>query len=317
MSAACPKCQSKLPLNNSPNVDETISCPACQATLKIEIKVEIVDPPEKASAQRDEPALPTDTPSEGRKKVILCIDGEGTREMIKEILVESRFSLLDVPNGKEALSAIRQHRPAITLIDMGLSDVVGTELCSNIKDDPELRDTAVILVASMYDRTSKRHGPDSLLGADDYIDRGLIQKGLLEKVENLLVKEKKHENGEKPPASVQEENTPPVAVEEEVSAGKSDLASEVEVPESAPEKESAAEKDAKRLARIIVSDIALYNPKKVDEGIQNDTFFNLLEEEIEEGKEHYLSRVSETLTHPMAYLDEAFTDYINKRKTSS
>jgi hypothetical protein len=217
---------------------------------------------------------------------------------------------------------------------MGLSDIVGTELCSEIKNDPELRETAVILVASMYDRSTKRHEPDSLLGADDYIDRSLIQKGLLHKVENLLTREEKVGEEEKTPTPVMEEEIAPIAVEEEVQAGESDRAFVVDSPEPATEKEpdlvpaspqalgtesveeSAEEKDAKRLARIIVSDIALYNPKKVDEGIQNDTFFELLEEEIEEGKQHYLSRVSETLSQPLAYLDEAFGDYINKRKSS-
>ena len=37
---------------------------------------------------------------------------------------------------------------------------------------------------------------------------------------------------------------------------------------------------ARRIARAVVSDIALYNAKKVEEGIGNDTLFELLREEI-------------------------------------
>lgn len=331
MSAACPKCQSKLPLETSQiNEDGTISCPACQVILRVEIKVEVINGSEEALEPGDGAAMPTGESSDDRKKVLICIDGEGTRDMIKEVLGESQFAVVDVPSGKEAFSSIRQHRPAITMIDMGLPDIVGTELCSEIKSDPELRETAVILVASMYDRSTKRHEPVSLLGADDYIDRRLIQGGLLEKVENLLVREEKVDEEEKTPTTALEEDIASIAVEAEVNFGESDKASGVEVldpvsdkepdlaqaPPAEIEEESAEQKDAKRLARIIVSDIALYNPKKVDEGIQNDTFFDLLEEEIEEGKQHYLSRVSETLSQPMAYLDEAFEDYINKRKSS-
>ena len=40
-----------------------------------------------------------------------------------------------------------------------------------------------------------------------------------------------------------------------------------------------------RLARAIVSDIALYNQEKVKEGIKNDSIFEVLTEELEEGRE--------------------------------
>src|SRR5712692_2330719 len=39
---------------------------------------------------------------------------------------------------------------------------------------------------------------------------------------------------------------------------------------------------ANRLARAIASDLSLYNEAKIKEGIENDTFFTVLAEEIEE-----------------------------------
>src|SRR5437870_1961055 len=47
---------------------------------------------------------------------------------------------------------------------------------------------------------------------------------------------------------------------------------------------------ANRLARAIASDLSLYNEAKIKEGIENDTFFTVLTEEIEEGRAHYESR---------------------------
>ncbi len=40
-----------------------------------------------------------------------------------------------------------------------------------------------------------------------------------------------------------------------------------------------------RLARAIVSDIALYNQEKVKEGIKNDNIFDLLSDELQEGRD--------------------------------
>jgi hypothetical protein len=52
---------------------------------------------------------------------------------------------------------------------------------------------------------------------------------------------------------------------------------------------------AKRLARAIISDVALYNKEKVEAGIKNDTIFELLHEELEEGRQHFISRVEPEL----------------------
>ncbi|GAB4177930.1 MAG: hypothetical protein Tsb0017_06720 [Geothermobacteraceae bacterium] len=63
-----------------------------------------------------------------------------------------------------------------------------------------------------------------------------------------------------------------------------------------------------RLARAIVSDIALYNQEKVEEGIKNDNIFELLEEELQEGREHFQSRVSPDLTERDHLFDRAVVD---------
>jgi len=52
------------------------------------------------------------------------------------------------------------------------------------------------------------------------------------------------------------------------------------------------ENAAKRVARAIVSDVSIYNKAKIEEGIKNDTLFEVLKETIEEGRTLYQSRVS-------------------------
>jgi len=69
---------------------------------------------------------------------------------------------------------------------------------------------------------------------------------------------------------------------------------------------------ARRIARAVVSDIALYNAKKVEEGVRNDTLFDLLKEEIEEGKGYYLSRVDPEIAKGANYFSEALVDVLLK-----
>lgn len=68
-----------------------------------------------------------------------------------------------------------------------------------------------------------------------------------------------------------------------------------------------------RLARAIVSDIALYNQDKVAEGIKNDNIFEVLAEELLEGREHFQSRVSPELPNREHLFDRAIVDVMIKQ----
>ncbi|HEY5975988.1 MAG TPA: hypothetical protein VIU41_14735 [Geobacteraceae bacterium] len=69
---------------------------------------------------------------------------------------------------------------------------------------------------------------------------------------------------------------------------------------------------AKRLARAIISDVAIYNRDKVEEGIKNDTIFELLAEQLEEGRQHFVSRISPALASTNIF-DLAVVDVLIKR----
>jgi hypothetical protein len=71
---------------------------------------------------------------------------------------------------------------------------------------------------------------------------------------------------------------------------------------------------ANRLARAIASDLSLYNEAKIKEGIENDTFFSVLQDEIAEGRAHYESRVDPKLLGASNYYDRALVDVILARK---
>jgi predicted Zn finger-like uncharacterized protein len=78
------------------------------------------------------------------------------------------------------------------------------------------------------------------------------------------------------------------------------------VDEADPE---AVEK-ARRFARIIVSDVALYNQEAVIEGLQHGTFFELLKVDINEGRELYERRVPAVIRAKKDYYQEAFDNFI-------
>jgi hypothetical protein len=71
---------------------------------------------------------------------------------------------------------------------------------------------------------------------------------------------------------------------------------------------------ATRLARAIASDIALYNEDKIIEGIENDTLFDVLQGELNEGLNLYRSRVTPDLFGSSNYYYRAIIDVLVRGK---
>ena len=75
-----------------------------------------------------------------------------------------------------------------------------------------------------------------------------------------------------------------------------------------------APEQAMRLARAICSDVSLYNEEKIVRSLEQDTFFDALREELEEGRQLYRSRVSPDLYARTNYYDRAIVDVILRPK---
>jgi hypothetical protein len=69
-----------------------------------------------------------------------------------------------------------------------------------------------------------------------------------------------------------------------------------------------------RLARAIASDISLYNEQKIIKGIEQDNLFEVLKEELEEGRELYKSRVSQEIFTKMNFFERAINDIVLRSK---
>jgi len=71
-------------------------------------------------------------------------------------------------------------------------------------------------------------------------------------------------------------------------------------PALSPEEQKAHE-DAKRFARLVVSEIKLYNEAKVNEGRQQKDIYERLKEDVERGRQMYSDRVPATVRDTTTY----------------
>ncbi len=72
-------------------------------------------------------------------------------------------------------------------------------------------------------------------------------------------------------------------------------------------------KRARQLARAIASDLTLYHEAKILDGIANDSLFEVMGDEIEEGRELFKSRVKPEIYAQNIY-DRAIVDVLVKSK---
>ncbi|WP_428262984.1 hypothetical protein [Haliangium sp.] len=72
-------------------------------------------------------------------------------------------------------------------------------------------------------------------------------------------------------------------------------------------------KRARQLARAIASDLTLYHEAKILDGIANDSLFDVMKEEIDEGRELFQSRVTPDIFEQNIY-DRAIVDVLVKSK---
>ena len=72
-------------------------------------------------------------------------------------------------------------------------------------------------------------------------------------------------------------------------------------------------KRARQLARAIASDLTLYHEAKILDGIANDSLFDVMKDEMQEGRDLFQSRVTPEIFGQNIY-DRALVDVLVKSK---
>lgn len=68
--------------------------------------------------------------------------------------------------------------------------------------------------------------------------------------------------------------------------------------------------EAARLARTMASDIAIYNPEKIQRGIETDSLFEAIDDDIREGMKMWRNKVSDEICNDTNLLQKAIVDLI-------
>lgn len=301
MIAACPKCKTRFKIDESKMAGAGVKlrCSRCRTVFAVR----------KKAAGRE-----TKAPSGAAKsyKVLIANSDADICSRVEEILKNEDFEVFKAYDGVDALAMIEKNRPNVAILDVALPMMYGFEVCEHIKGHVELKEAVkVILMAAIYDKTRYKRNPTSLYGADDFIEIHHLHDDIVPKINRLILSSKQEPAAAGVPQKGAEE-----AVTQEVKP-EAPTGKDLEILRAGEkvidDKDKDVQEKARRLARIIVSDIALYNGDLVSEGVRNGNLYKLLKDDIKEGLEHFKKKVSPSISAE-AYLKEAFQDFISKRK---
>ena len=119
---------------------------------------------------------------------ILCIEDEaGMLDLLRLILEAAGYSFIGAQDGAEGLETAIKHKPDVVISDMLIPKIHGLELCAKIRQDPQLKETGIILMTAVYKGAAFQfEAKDS--GADHFIEKPIDTNGLLQKLEELIAK---------------------------------------------------------------------------------------------------------------------------------
>jgi len=115
---------------------------------------------------------------------VLGVDDNSTNLAILEEILADEYDFRTAASGEEALAAIPTMRPDVVLLDIMMPGINGYEVCREIRKDPRLRHTKVIMVSAKAQVSERIQGYE--VGADDYIIKPFDEEELLFKVRVFL-----------------------------------------------------------------------------------------------------------------------------------
>jgi DNA-binding response OmpR family regulator len=114
-----------------------------------------------------------------KKRVLAVDDSVANLEIIEEIL-DDQYDLKTAATGEEALEIAVEFQPDVVLLDIMMSGMNGYEVCQQIRANPALRHTRIIMVSAKAMTSERIEGYEA--GANVYIAKPFDGDELLAKI---------------------------------------------------------------------------------------------------------------------------------------
>jgi two-component system, OmpR family, alkaline phosphatase synthesis response regulator PhoP len=127
-------------------------------------------------------------------RIAVIEDNQINIDLIRYQLEVEGFEVFIETTGKTGMKMIKNQEPDLILLDVGLPDIDGFELCRNLRSDEITKDYPIIMLTARAEDSDRIEALK--LGADDYITKPYNAEELILRIRNLLKRTENYkENG--------------------------------------------------------------------------------------------------------------------------
>ena len=117
---------------------------------------------------------------------VLIVDDQADIRRMMMIALSGDFDLLEAGDGVTALQMVRQHRPDVVLLDVMMpGEMDGLQVLAAIRNDPQLKDTRVIMVSAKGQVSDSELGIQ--MGANAYFVKPFSPLQLLKAIHEQIM----------------------------------------------------------------------------------------------------------------------------------
>lgn len=114
-------------------------------------------------------------------QILIVDDDPNIRDVIGFAVERAGFSALFAANGLEGLAAARRENPDLIVLDIGLPEMDGLELCRELRKSTE---TPILFLTAREDEIDRIVGLE--IGGDDYVTKPFSPRELIARIKAIL-----------------------------------------------------------------------------------------------------------------------------------
>ncbi|MBK94669.1 MAG: two-component system response regulator [Planctomycetaceae bacterium] len=117
-------------------------------------------------------------------RILIADDNQANCELLDAYLADLDCEVDFAVDGQDTLDKVQSFQPDLILLDIMMPKYNGFEVCQQIKSDPQLKRTMILMVTALNERGDIERAVQA--GTDDFLSKPVNQIELVKRVENML-----------------------------------------------------------------------------------------------------------------------------------